>query len=307
MLDIFYILHFYQHLNPWPVKITCNQPRGLSTLPCEAMAHSHKSASKAALEQFATLASLTEEHAHLAQSTNLFRSASELGALNVPVFFSAITEQHTANDAISALPPGPWTNEKATAAFAQLTSSITLLPILMRETAKMDIVLRSLHWETIWAYLSIYHWYDDSGPSLAEALFGIHREKGPEHLSAAHPRFAGLVNHIVRYMESVAKSDGTSAELRELPDDLYGLSSSASGKSTVKLAEVQSKKVYKGKDKRYTRTIQCFLNVISDQLIVPGMKGVASKLSVGNSTTTRRSETSENVRDNLILCGATLS
>jgi hypothetical protein len=42
MLDIFYILHFYQYLNPWPGKITCNQPRGSSTLPCEAMAHSHK-------------------------------------------------------------------------------------------------------------------------------------------------------------------------------------------------------------------------------------------------------------------------
>ena len=42
MLDIFDILHFYQYLNPWPGKITCNQPRGSSTLPCEAMAHSHK-------------------------------------------------------------------------------------------------------------------------------------------------------------------------------------------------------------------------------------------------------------------------
>jgi hypothetical protein len=30
------------HLNPWPVKITCNQPRGMSTLPCKAMTHSHK-------------------------------------------------------------------------------------------------------------------------------------------------------------------------------------------------------------------------------------------------------------------------
>ena len=42
MLGIFYILHFYQHLNLWPGKITCNQPRGTSTLPCRAMAHSHK-------------------------------------------------------------------------------------------------------------------------------------------------------------------------------------------------------------------------------------------------------------------------
>ena len=40
VLDIFYTPLL--HLNPWPVKITCNQPRGMSTLPCKAMAHSHK-------------------------------------------------------------------------------------------------------------------------------------------------------------------------------------------------------------------------------------------------------------------------
>jgi len=31
------------HMEQWPTQVTCNQPGGMSNLPCEAMAHSHKS------------------------------------------------------------------------------------------------------------------------------------------------------------------------------------------------------------------------------------------------------------------------
>jgi hypothetical protein len=85
-------------------------------------------------------------------------------------------------------------------AFSQLKTSVAFLPSLMWETAKLDILTQLRNWEAICAYLTIYHWYDDGGPSLAESLFEEHRLQGFATLQARYLQFARLVDHIVRYI-----------------------------------------------------------------------------------------------------------
>jgi hypothetical protein len=245
----------------------------------------------------------------LKRSGNLFQWTSELGEVNVPAFFEAVGKMHSENDTISTLPLGPWTAGKAILAISQLTTAVGFLPILMRESAKLDIIVRSLHWETIRAYLTIYHWYDDGGPSLANFLFESHRIGGIKSLEATHPQFAGLVDHIVRYVQSAyqAKTQTGKAvsDLRDLPAGLYGLDLSMPAKVILKLPTMQPQSIHRKKTLQYATATKCFLDFISEHVIISGVKIMDKRLT--ESLKGKVHHTSESVKARLVICGGTIS
>jgi hypothetical protein len=283
-----------------PVKRRAHEPTPISL--------SSMVSSKSPLQHFLSQNALDAELEDLERKSNLFQSPSELQPLDVSSFFTAISQLHEENNIISALPPGPWTDDKANMAFGQLETSVAFLLILIRESAKLDIIVRSLRWEAIRAYLTIYHWYDDAGPSLADVLFDAHRDGV---LEDKHPQFAGLVDHIMQYIGSVvqAKSNPecnlrSPARLRSLPEGLYGLDLPVKGKGNLQLPVVHPSSVGKKKETQYVVAARCFLDFISQHIIISGVSAFDKKLTTDDP---KKSHTPEYIKARLVICGATIS
>lgn len=226
---------------------------------------------------------------------------------------AAVVQQHQSQTAkINQLPPGPWTGERVSLAFSQLTSALDSLPGLIQQAANAEIITRSLNWEAIWAYLVIFFWYDDAGPSLATSLCAQYEENDAASVISAHPGVGGLIDHLFKYANFVRHyKDGTSTapgdelvQLQHLPANLYGLVPSSA--CTTKLPDPA--KIPKASRAISNWVYRTFLEIISRDVIVPSVRNLDAHLSIDRPTgSTKRSNTYDNIRARLVITGATIS
>jgi hypothetical protein len=269
---------------------------------------SRAASSKNSLQLFLTQASFNAELDSLERLGNLFKTKSEL-CFDVPRMVATIQDIHSQNDIIASLEPGPWTDAKVTLALSQLQKSVGLLPNALRDIGKMDIVIRSLKWETIRSYLTIYHWYDDAGPSLSETLFKTHQDEGLAALQEAHPNLAGLVDHIMDYVNSISKTKSKSRGERPTPSELRKIPAHMTGiifpNTRKQLTLPVIKSAPQKKAARYAVASKCFLEFVSQHLIISGVKDLDMKL--GLNADFEDSHQTKYIEACLVICGGTIS
>lgn len=251
---------------------------------------------------------LSEELHHLELSAHHFYKPAGLGALAVSSFCEALSQQEPANTSIMEITPGPWTSNKSLLTFMQLRSSISMLPALLKESAKADIILRSLNWEAARAYLTIYHWYDDAGPSLVDSLCSHYTELGADSLLESHPSAGRLLDHLIHYIGSRHNQIKTygSQDVEKLPGDLYGLKPGGSG--TLRIYGSDNKTSPKGAGGHIAWAASAFLETISREMILPGMRSIDAELaSNGRRSNRSRSETEAALKSRLVITGGTIS
>ena len=126
----------------------------------------------------ATLDRIFSEDVLQGELNQIRQFASDIGPDRCPYqiadFFAAMEPQALINNMIEELPIGPWTNESAALAVAQLVQAVELVPIARRQLAESRILERTVLWESAHSYLTVYRWYTDIGPTLACVLFDAH-------------------------------------------------------------------------------------------------------------------------------------
>lgn len=257
------------------------------------------------------------ERQRLDESGHIFVPGSDLQNSGWPDFFEVLTKQHETNDKIASLPSGPWTGLSASLALTQMTHSLALLPRLIKEAAKADVVARAFSWEAVRAYATIYCWYDSAGPSLSEELCAIHASRGLDGLRELHAPFAGVIDHIFRYIAAVYRekaAPGSSVtghsptDLRTMPDDMYGWGLVTLRTTKVTLPSIKPNSVPKDIDGQYSRVARLFQDLVSDYVIIPGMRSTDLSYSArGSSMRGKRSDGDAGLKGRLILTGGVIS
>ena len=198
----------------------------------------------------------------------------------------------------------------------RLLHSVQILPSLVFDSRKLDVILSVQHWEMCRSLMVLFNWYRDVGPKTVECVLNIHRTKGYNHLKKDSPMLADFVDHIVWYVheEQAArlmekreikskkrskglKTPSAAAQLkksatmtdtsnfgirpidpRKLPYDLYGLRPTTKGHDRVIL--LQHLRAFSGgRDELYTRSKRILHEVWTSQLIVPSLRPIDKTFS----------------------------
>lgn len=230
------------------------------------------------------------------------------GGLDMQQLATAVRQHQFQAAQINQLAPGSWTGERITVVFSQLTSALEHIPMLLQQAANAEIITRSSNFEAIHAYMIVFFWYDDAGPSLASCLCQQYEDNGPTDLISAHPSTGKLINHLFRYAKLVRCHKGALSddiqELQQLPSDLYGLVPSSS--CSAQLSDY-------GKCPRTLHAIspwvqKTFLDLISREVIIPSVRSLDAHLALGqHSRSGKRSTSYDSIRARLVITGATIS
>jgi len=259
----------------------------------------------------ATLDQIFSEDVLQGELNQIQQFASDIGPDRCPHqiadFFAAMEAQAFVNNMIEELPIGPWTNESAALAIAQLVQAVELVPIVRRQLAESHILERTMLWESAHSYLTVYRWYTDIGPTLACVLFDAHRQ-GSDRLHDRYPKFEPLVDHIFRYIQCLysqknasksTKSKGQTSRKQsnqdtrdpnyrpvhdKVPADFFGLLPMRN-KSLVKLPSVTTYRLSADLDNQYSHAIEVFQSLFSDHVIVEHMRDADSNVNSGRRHT----------------------
>ena len=205
------------------------------------------------------------------------------------------------------------------------------LPIIMRDITKLNILSRLLNLEVARCLVFTYRWHAEHAHTTANLLLGIHRSGGRVALNEQCPTFAGLVDHIFRFIEhehSVAtahrrmtkrykKADRPISTpdpkgLDMLPGDLYGLKPSEKPSSCISLRQRRYLTAYDQswrttEENRltllYKRSSLLLQEIWSYELVIPHLTVLDQNL---NDSKRRRSTDLEDIRNRALTRGAIL-
>jgi hypothetical protein len=259
----------------------------------------------------ATLDRIFSEDVLQGELNQIRQFASDIGPDRCPYqiadFFAAMEAQALINNMIEELPIGPWTNESAALAVAQLVQAVELVPIACRQLAESRILERTVLWESAHSYLTVYRWYTDIGPTLARVLFDAHRQ-GSNRLRDRYPKFEPLVDHIFRYIQCLysQKNAGKSTKFTgqtsrkqsnqathdpdyrpvhdKVPADFFGLLP-VQNKRLVKLPSVTTYRLSAELDNQYSHAIEVFQSLFSDHVVLERMRDADSNVNSGRRRT----------------------
>lgn len=218
----------------------------------------------------------------------------------------------------------------------RLLHSVQILPSLVLDSQKLAVILSAQHWEMCRSLMVVFDWCRDAGPSTAKRVLDIHRTQGYAELKTQSPMLADLVDHIVWYVreeqeawimdkkkqKSQKRRKGIIAsytdsraqepaegcpnfgprppQLKELPQDLYGLCSNKTAKQTIKLPELRT--FGGGYDELYSRSNAVIQDIWTAQLIIPSLKPIDKMFS----STRRKTADDRDILDRCLTRGAIL-
>jgi hypothetical protein len=119
----------------------------------------------------------------------------------------------------SAIIQGEVTEQAINTILSFTTSTSTLLTKLTSHYADMELLWQFMGWEIGNLLIVVAHWYLGDGLALATRLFNIHRDRGPEYISAHFPMYSPLIEHILKYVQEVRKlKDAKRCQSKNLKD-----------------------------------------------------------------------------------------
>lgn len=221
----------------------------------------------------------------------------------------------------------------------RLLHAVQILPSLVSDSRKLAVILSVQHWEMCRSMMVIFNWYNEAGPATAEHLFDTYRIKGYNWLKIQSPLLVDLVNHIIWHVYEEKKAwlknrkerkskkrhkrtgiddlnDNQQQEeipeecsnfgprpsnLRELPQNLYGLCPNKTTKRPIKLHQLTSFRTG-GLDEIYAKSKDILQQVWTTELIMPSLIPIDTTF-----TSARRNTTSDkDVLDRCLTRGAIL-
>jgi len=203
---------------------------------------------------------------------------------------------------------------------------------ILADTAKLHIIARLVQWQTARSLISVYLWHARYAPKLADQLVSVYHLHGFDHLKAISPSFAGLVDHIFRFVineqenpkQSKARlkrqkindepptipDSSKSVNLEILPSELLGYVH-GNQSSQISLRKSCYQKSFSGSWRGNTihrhalvckRTATLLQELWSLELIVPHLMGIDGRLNSGRRTASKPTQ----VRDRALARGAIL-
>ncbi|PPQ82940.1 hypothetical protein CVT24_012856, partial [Panaeolus cyanescens] len=223
-----------------------------------------------------------------------------------------------------------------------LTEAARFLPQMKHFVHTSPFLKRAIQAEVCSAWIRVYHWNQKNGHQLVSDLLAIHNEHGFDTLARRWPKYAQLVDHIVRFLADCFQRDLESTtivtssatlskhkidcqhiesmssksvliSLQTLPADLYGLIKSTSTSNTISLSPYQqnikplkfSHRHNMAKEFIYTtHGPHILLDILSNNIIYPAIQNFDIYTRVKHSA--RTSTTVETVFQRAVLRGALL-
>ncbi|OBZ78486.1 hypothetical protein A0H81_01596 [Grifola frondosa] len=245
------------------------------------------------------LSEVLESLHHTNRSLSRFSSKMK----NSTDWLRGLATQNVLNEKLSLLPPGVWSAESAQTVIIQLREMATGLPQLDSSNAVADTLKRGCTWEICRAWIVIYRWFIDTGPSLSEDLFHRLAELGDEAFQEQYPAFAQLVLQIQKYVNNIfdtkkrkGKSKPNAKKAKTIPADLFGLLP-GKGKKLISLPTCPRT----AKDKLQAQAADIFMQVISDHIVIDHIIQLDSALHLD-----RKQEHRSKCKDRAINIGGVL-
>lgn len=199
------------------------------------------------------------------------------------------------------------TTEAAYLQFQILQSALDTLDPFSKEIRRIDVIKRALRYEQCLSLVKVFEWDCKTGPLTAQYLMRVHKSHGSLYLCKDSPQFAKLIDHIVRYVQTIReeyllqkaqkKSGSSSSQEQQIvssssglpdskslsivPGDLYGLRKSSQNKpfSDIRLKIRKMSDLKPGNDALYAISEICFLELLSDEIIAPKLRHIDEEMS----------------------------
>ena len=210
-------------------------------------------------------------------------------------------------DLLAVLPPSSM--HAAYLQFQMLQNAVEILVPMDIALQKMDVITRAFRYETCLSLVRVFEWYSTIGPATTSYLLRTYQKHGYQGLQKEAPPFADLVDHIIRYVQSLwnekeasrhakkkrkpntvhdvgslPKSTIGSKDLSAIPGDLYGLRTTGkSGLRTVTLPRIKETLLKAGEDALYAASEFCLQELITKEIIIPKLKIIDTRLSGGRT------------------------
>ena len=130
-------------------------------------------------------------------------------------WLQGLASHQSTNVKIGRLTTDSWTQESASVVFEQLLDMSTKIVTLETGSALTDTLARAFEWESCRAYMVVFRWVTDTGPSMSEDLFLYHEEMGDAIFKENFPQFAPLVLHIRKYISNLWQTKASQRDLTQ--------------------------------------------------------------------------------------------
>jgi hypothetical protein len=222
-----------------------------------------------------------------------------------------------------------WDGSIAWTSFYSITSLAKAFPAMVERWGVYQIVARAVQAVICRSLVAVSDWLLYQGPNLAGTLMAIHESHGLDGLQRHFSKFAGLVDHIVRHISSLAPkpvkskrkrarvqaedlptspADLNREDLSHIPADFYGLCSSPSSKASIPLplpAEfARSGHIGREKSAIYEAAKRCLMKLWEEHLILPHMAAIDDAVSKSGK---KQKNGLDSVRDKCIVRGRILA
>lgn len=161
--------------------------------------------------------------------------------------------------------------------------------------------------------LYVYQWYTIFGPALASAIFDVYKNEGEFVMFGAYPQFAELAYAIMDWITTAFATGRASSTPNDdtrhidaaapalcLPADLFGLLQTPKSSRAI-IFPLPLHRYFRTYDKRYALARRCFLEIISEFVIIHGIREVDKRFN-----SSRRSDSMLLVKARSVVRGAVL-
>lgn len=225
-----------------------------------------------------TAASSTQSANTRMQTTKSFGAASSQDAIK------ALSHNARLNHQMAGIGLDVWKDETAQMIIDHAHKAAASISALLKETEQHELLLRALLWEIGRLYLTVYNWYTESGPAMADILINcLQSTDGKNGLKSMSPRYASLVLRIYEYLQALCKaknqtrsrsrcpspnpvSEEQLEELRTLDPKIHGFSVRDGTSGLLKLPKILPCHVDEAKIPKVAK--QCLVDFIFDTLIL---------------------------------------
>ena len=183
--------------------------------------------------------------------------------------------------------------------FQMLQNAVEILVPMDLAMQKIDVIKRAFRYETCLSLVKVFEWYCTIGSATTQYLLRTYQKHGYQGLHKEAPAFSALVDHIVRYVQSLRdekeksrrapkkqktntgslpKSIVGTEDLSAIPADLYGLRTTAKPGLRM-LPQIKGSLLKSGEDALYTASQYCLQELITREIVLPKLKIIDNRLS----------------------------
>jgi hypothetical protein len=205
-----------------------------------------------------------------------------------------VLQQRIHGQVVDALPHDTFDNSGALTVLNHIVSTVSILNSFASNYADICLMKHFMSWEIARSLSIVSRWYTDTGPMLAKHVFDIHMRLGKPGLQTKFPSFAELVDRIMLYIKAAYTSksssqtrkqpkltsdhDKTSVDgLRRLHVNIFGPPFTSD--HTFDLPLIEPHLIGADEVQQYTFGQQCFVQVISNVFICPGLISIDAQLN----------------------------